>query len=122
MRGCASGLISGRMSGICVPWAIDEELNRVCLRCWAGLWGRSATSSKVFHAPQSGHFPTHLLCSPPHYLQIYFVRSFAIKISQALKATQPQGAQSLGELACPLHLPRHTSTAGSVGEHPPGED
>src|SRR2546425_13264325 len=78
MRACANGLISGKMSGICVPWAIDEEPNKVCLRCWAGFCGSSATSSKVFHAPQSGHLPTHLLCSPPHCWQIYFVRSFAI--------------------------------------------
>src|SRR6266849_1178341 len=81
MRACANGLISGKMSGICVPWAIDEEPSKICRRCWAGFCGSSATSSKVFHAPQSGHLPTHLLCSPPHCWQIYFVRSFAIRDS-----------------------------------------
>src|SRR5437764_2593005 len=63
-----------------VPWASGEVFpRRVCRRCWAGLWGSSATSSRVFHAPQSGHLPTHLLCSPPHCWQIYFVRVFAIR-------------------------------------------
>src|SRR5580704_10903417 len=79
MRSWASGRISGSTTGICVPCAMEEELHMsVCRRCWVGCCGTSATSSRVFHAPQSGHFPTHLLCSPPHCWQIYFVRNLGI--------------------------------------------
>src|SRR5438132_9992129 len=81
MRCCARGLMSGRTRGNCVPCAIDEVPNNAWRRCCTGLWGKSAISSMVFHAPQSGHLPTHLLCSPPHCWQIYFVRSFAIRDS-----------------------------------------
>src|SRR6266852_9618831 len=79
MRCCARGLIAGRTRGICVPCAIDVVPNNAWRRCcseFCGM-GKSGISSMVFHAPQSGHLPTHLLCSPPHCWQIYFVRSFA---------------------------------------------
>src|SRR6266568_6033556 len=81
MRCCARGLISGRTRGICVPCAIDVVPNnawRRCCREFCGM-GKSGISSMVFHAPQSGHLPTHLLCSPPHCWQMYFVRVFGIR-------------------------------------------
>src|SRR5256886_10525555 len=81
MRCCARGLISGRTRGNCVPCAIDEVPSNACRRCCREFCGdgKSGTSSMVFHAPQSGHLPTHLLCSPPHCWQIYFVRVFAMR-------------------------------------------
>src|SRR5712691_4824483 len=81
MRCCARGLISGRTRGNCVPCAIDVGPSNACRRCcreFCGM-GKSGISSMVFHAPQSGHLPTHLLCSPPHCWQMYFVRVFAMK-------------------------------------------
>src|SRR5579859_495720 len=83
MRSWASGRISGSTTGICVPWATEEALPmRAWRRCCAGCCGTSATSSRVFHEPQSGHFPIHLLCSLPHCWQTYFVRSLGIKFPE----------------------------------------
>src|SRR5947209_16461968 len=81
MRCCARGLIAGRTRGICVPCAIDVGPNNAWRRCCKEFCGggKSGTSSMVFHAPQSGHLPTHLLCSPLHCWQMYFVRVFGIK-------------------------------------------
>src|SRR5580658_6332938 len=36
--------------------------------------------SRLFHAPQSGHFPNHLLCTPPHWLHRNCVRVLAIEV------------------------------------------
>src|SRR5258707_8855367 len=39
----------------------------------------------LFHAPQSGHLPTHLLCSPPHCWQTNFMRVFGMKTFYPIK-------------------------------------
>src|SRR5579859_410480 len=60
-------------------------------------------SSMVFHAPQSGHLPTHLLCSPPHCWQIYFVRIFAIKtVPEQMKGDNARFRIVSLHLFCPL--------------------
>src|SRR5579883_451827 len=80
MRSCASGLMLGSTTGIDVPCAREDWPMVACRRCWMVFWlGCSTTSSIVFHEPQSGHLPTHLLCSPPHCWQTYFVRIFGMK-------------------------------------------
>ena len=40
--------------------------------------GSTTVSTSVFHWPQAGHFPAHLLLTPPHSVQVYWIFAFAM--------------------------------------------
>lgn len=77
--------------GVCDPFGEPDPPNNICRRCCAGPVGTSTTSSRVFQAPQSGHFPSHLLCSPPHCWQMYFVRTFGMNPFAEEDITKEEG-------------------------------
>ena len=86
--------------GRALLYACEDQLGVPCARLtlpaatvgrrgWLALAGCSVVSSSVFQAPQSGHFPTHLLCSPPHCWQTYFVRNLAMSECSSVPCMRP---------------------------------